>query len=197
MPEDLKNQWISNFGMIQSLGEIKFKRALVPEDAINLDIETIEVADASENLACSAVYVRFKRRNGDYSCQLLFGRSKIIPRHMSLPRAELFAALLNATTGHVAYLSLKKLIKNRVHLTDSQITLFWINNDKSQMKQWVRNRVIEINRLTKRENWYYVNSENMTADIGTRKGATLKDVSENSLWQNGHDWAKLKKGTFQ
>ena len=151
------------------------------------------MADASENLACSAVYVRFKRRNGDYSCQLLFGRSKIIPRHMTLPRAELFAALLNATTGHVAYLSLKKLIKNRVHLTDSQITLFWINNDKSQMKQWVRNRVIGINRLTKRENWYYVNSENMTADIGTRKGATLKDVSGNSLWQNGHDWAKLKR----
>ena len=64
------------------------------------------------------------------------------------------------------------------------------------MKQWVRNRVIEINRLTKQENWYYVNSENMTADIGTRKGATLKDVSENSLWQNGHDWAKLKKRDF-
>ena len=110
VPEDLKNQWISNFGMIQSLGEIKFKRALVPEDVINLDIETIEVADASENLACSAVYVKFKRRNRDYSCQLLFGRSKIIPRHMTLPRAELFAALLNVTTGHVAYLSLKKLM---------------------------------------------------------------------------------------
>ena len=92
---------------------------------------------------------------------------------MTLPRAELFASLLNATTGHIAYLSLKKLIKNRVHLTDSQITLFWINNSKSQMKQWVRNRVIEINRLTNRENWYYVSSENMT-DIGTRKGKNWK-----------------------
>ena len=140
MPDDLKNQWISNFEMIQSLGEIKLKRALVPEDAINLDIETIEVADASQNLACLAAYVRFKRKKGDYSCQLLFGRSKIIPRHMTLPRAKLFAALLNATTGHIAYLSLKKLIKNRVHLTDSQITVFWINNNKSQMKQWVRSK---------------------------------------------------------
>ena len=82
-------------------------------------------------------------------------------------------------------------------MTDSQITLFWINNNISQMKQWVRNRVIKINCLTNRENWYYVSSENMTADIGTRKGATMEDVSENSLWQNGHDWAILEKRTFQ
>ena len=66
------------------------------------------------------------------------------------------------------------------------------------MKQWVRNRVIEINRLTKRENWYYVNSENMSADIGTRKGATLKDVSENILCgKMAMIGQNSKKGTFQ
>ena len=31
VPEDLKNQWISNFGMIQSLGEIKCKGLLYPK----------------------------------------------------------------------------------------------------------------------------------------------------------------------
>ena len=85
------------------MGHVKFNWAIVPEDAINLDIETIDVADASQNLACSAVYARFKRKSGSYSCQLLFGKSKIIPKDMTIPRAELFAALLNAKTGHVAY----------------------------------------------------------------------------------------------
>ena len=62
-----------------------------------------------------------------------------------MPRAELLAALLNTTTGHVVYLAIKDYIKNRISLIDSQIALFWISNCRSQMKQWVRNRLIEIN----------------------------------------------------
>ena len=33
---------------------------------------------------------------------------------------------------HVVYTALSEYIKTRVHLTDSQIALFWINNTKSQ-----------------------------------------------------------------
>ena len=58
------------------------------------------------------------------------------------------------------------------------------------MKQWVRNRVIEINRLTSRENWFYIETANMMADLGTRKGAEIVDISANSLWCNDLDWGK-------
>ena len=115
---------------------------------------------------------------------------------MTTPRAELFAAFLNATIGHVVYTALKNYVKARCHLTDSQITLFWINNTKSQIKQWVRNRVIEINRLTSRENSFYIETANMTADLGTRKGVNIEDISENSLWHNGQNWAKSDKKCF-
>ena len=94
MPDDLKHVWLENFELIQKLGKVKFRR------------ETIEMADASQNLACSAVYERFKLKSGSYFCQLLFNRSKIVPAGMSMPKAELFAALLNATTGHVVFLVL-------------------------------------------------------------------------------------------
>ena len=159
-----------NFEMISKFCEIRFRRAIVPPDALNLNIETIEMADASESLACSALYVRFKRKNGRYHCQILFARTKILPKDMGPPRAELFAAELNATTGHSVYLALGKFITKRVHLTDSQITLFWICNPKLRLKKWVRNRVIEINRLTDSKIWYYVEGKNMTADLGTRRG---------------------------
>ena len=36
---------------------------MLPEDAVRLDMETLEMADASLNMACSAVYARFKRNN--------------------------------------------------------------------------------------------------------------------------------------
>ena len=107
VPDDLKNAWLENFELIQRLGQVRFRRAVIPEDALNLEMETIEMADASQNVACSAIYRRFKLKSGSYSCQLLFSRSKIVPEGMSMPRAELFAALLNATTGHVVYLALK------------------------------------------------------------------------------------------
>ena len=154
------------------------------------------MADASESLACSALYVRFKRKNGLYHCQLLFARTKILPKDMGPPRAELFAAELNATTGHSVYLALGKYITKRVHLTDSQITLFWICNPKLRLKKWPRNRVVEVNRLTDRDNWYHVEGKHMTADLGTRRGATLEDVSEGSRWVNGEDWAKLDQSRF-
>ena len=72
VPDDLKNLWTNNFELIQKLGQVKFKKAVVPEDAVNLDMETIEMADASQNLACAIVYVRFKRKCGKFSCQLIF-----------------------------------------------------------------------------------------------------------------------------
>ena len=196
VPDDLVSHWKNNFETIIQLGEIKLRRAIVPEDAINLDMEAIEMSDSSLYIACSAIHGRFLRKNGSYSCQLIFARSKIVPDNMTIPRAELFAAVLNATTGHVVHLSLSKYIKNRVSLTDSQIVLFWINNTNSQLKQWVRNRVIEINRLTKRENRFYIGSGNMTADLGTRKGAKIADVSENSSWINGQEWAKTDRRDF-
>ena len=110
VPDDLVSHWKNNFETIRQLEEIKLRRAIVPEDAINLDMETIEMSDSSLNIACSAIYGRFLRKNGSYSCQLIFSRSKIVPDNMTIPRAELFAAVLNATTGHVVHLSLSKYI---------------------------------------------------------------------------------------
>lgn len=196
IPKELVTTWKQNFEMISKLGEIRFRRAIVPPDALNLNIETIEMADASESLACSALYVRFKRKNGRYHCQILFARTKILPKDMGPPRAELFAAELNVTTGHSVFLALGKFITKRVHLTDSQITLFWICNPKLRLKKWARNRVIEINRLTDSQNWYYVEGKNMTADLGTRRGVQLEEIAEDSRWVNGEEWAELDQVYF-
>ena len=108
-----------------------------------------------------------------------------------MPRAELTAAVLNASSSHVVYLSLDKYIKRRYHLTDSQIVLFWLNNSALKLKRWVRSKVIEALRLTEKNCWFYIESSKNMADLGTRKGATLEDVGESGEWMNGQSWAKL------
>ena len=86
---------------------------------------------------------RFLRRNGSYSCQLIFSRSKIIPDALSQPRA----ALLDAT-GEFVRRSLQSNHKGKIKLTDSQVMLHCISNNQTPVKQWVRNRVVEILRFT-------------------------------------------------
>ena len=76
------------------------------------------------------------------------------------------------------------------------MVLYWINNSKLQLKQWVRNRIIEINWLTDRGTWYYIERKNNITDLGTKKGAKLSDVSVDSVWVNGPSWAKGDRNKF-
>ena len=75
--------------MMQEIDNLRFQRGVVPEEAANLDINTIDAADASNKMACIAIYARCPRNNGTYSCQLVFSRSKVVPDKLSQPRAEL------------------------------------------------------------------------------------------------------------
>ena len=110
---------------------------------------------------------------------------------MTQPRAELYAALLNAHTGEVVRKSFKRWHQSSIKLSDSQITLFWITNNDKPLKEWVRNRANKILRFTEIDQWQYVKSNNMMADLGTRRGVTLPDVDKNSEWFNSQEWMKL------
>ena len=130
IPDYLRSVWISHFKVMQEIDYLKFQRAVVPEDAVNLELNTIDPADASNKMAYIALYARFLRRNGTYSCQLVFFRSKVVPDGPSQPTAELLAATLNIRTGEIVKRDFQGNQKGSVRLSDSQVTLHWINNKK-------------------------------------------------------------------
>jgi len=189
IPDNLRNLWISHFDMISDIKSITYQRAVVPENATSLKIDTLDFGDASQSLICSAIYVRFPTTDG-FSCQLIFSRSRLVPENLSLPRAELYAAVLNTHTGEVVRRAFKQ--SHIAHkFTDSQIVLHWICNENRPLKQWVRNRIIEIQqRFTKTTNWRYINTSNMIADIGTKRCTSLDMIKPGSLWTNGHKWMR-------
>ena len=123
IPDDLRSVWVSHFEMMQEIGNLRFQRAVVPEDAVNLDINTIDAADASNKMVCIAMYARFLRRDGTYSCQLVFSRSKVVPDGIGQPRAELLAATLNTHVGETVTRGFQDNHKGSVKLSDSQVTL--------------------------------------------------------------------------
>jgi hypothetical protein len=195
IPDEYRACWTSHFEMMKEMKNLKYKRAVVPVDAVSLEMNTVDFGDASKDLACSAIYVRFLRKNGEYSCQLIFSRSKVMPEQ-SQPRCELAAAVLCAHTGEVVRRALKKYHTSAVKITDSQIVLHWICNDEIPLKPYARDRVIEVLRWTRRIDWNVVRSADNIADLGTRPGAKIPDVDMNSTWYNSFPFCKLPLSDF-
>ena len=181
---------------MKEIGNLKFHRAIIHADAVNLNIHMIDTADASNQIACAAIYVRFFRRNGSYSCQLIFSRSKIIPDGLLQPIAEFFAATMNAHTGEIVRRSLHSNYKGKPKLTDSHVVLHWISNNQKPVKQLVQNKLVEILRFTESSEWMFVCSEDMIADLGTGRVNDLNLVNKDSTWINGYDLIKKDQKVF-
>ena len=81
-------------------------------------------------------------------------------------------------------------------LTESQVVLHWLSNHKKAVRQWVRNRVIEILRFTDLSEWFFISSHNMIADLGTGRVDDLRLVDQNSAWINGFDWMRKDNKEF-
>ena len=196
LPNELRQIWMSHFEMMQEVNTIRFKRAIVPNDAVNLNISTLDFGDASKDLICASIYARFERKQGKYSCQLVFARSRLTPDDLSQPRAELYAALINTHTGNVVRKAFHQNLQSQLKFTDSQIVLYWISNINLQLKQWVRNRINEIHRFTSASQWKYVRSEDMISDLGTRRYSSIEEVNQSSTWINGYPWMTEDESSF-
>ena len=196
LPDNIRSVWAENFDMIQELGTLKYKRVIVPPNAKNLDIVTLDFGDASNQALCVAIYARFELKDGSYSCHLVFARSKIVPDGTTTPRGELMAASMNAATGYTVQKALGKYHKGHLKFTDSTVAFQWIFCQKNALKVGVRGHVVEINRLTDKDNWRHVEGVKNPADIGTRKGAKVADVAEDSPWINGLPWMSLHESEY-
>ena len=196
LPNELQALWQTHFEMMQEIKNLRFERAVVPVDAVDLNATTLEFGDASKALLCVAIYIRFKRKNGEFSCQLIFAKSRIIPDGMTQPRGELYAALVNSHAGEVVRRALGNIHQHALKFTDSQIVLYWICKNDQLLKEWVRNRIIEIHRFTELSQWFYVRSADMVADIGTRRCSSISVVAPDSVWMQGYAWMKGEETDF-
>jgi len=96
-------------------------------------VELIVSVDSSENIAIAAVHARVPLKDGGFSVQLLTAKSKIVCTS-TIPRAELRAAVVGATLGHVARANLRDQHVNTIFVTDSTICLYWIGQDQRPLQ---------------------------------------------------------------
>ncbi|XP_034938590.1 uncharacterized protein [Chelonus insularis] len=75
-----------------------------------------------------------------------------------------------------------------IHLwTDSLITHSWINSNAGRWKDFVRNRVVQIQELVADAHWHHISGKENPADCASR-GITANQLKDHSLWWRGPTW---------
>ncbi|KAJ8909967.1 hypothetical protein NQ315_005974 [Exocentrus adspersus] len=186
IPDRLKDEWLRFYKELIYLRDINIPRHVTSSDRTFVELHGF--GDASEQAYGACVYLRTKLKNGHFISRLLCAKSRVAPlKKLSLPRLELSSAVLLAR--------LTDKVKNAINIkidqiflwSDSTIALSWIRGSPSRWKTFVANRVGEIQRLTKIENWNHVSSRENPADLISR-GTTILELKDNDFWWTGPKW---------
>ena len=84
-----RNKWVLKFLDIERLKGMKFTRPSMLVDALDTKMCLWVLVDASKHLIVIWAGVGFKRTNGQWSIAFLAARCLLVPRGMSIPRAEM------------------------------------------------------------------------------------------------------------
>lgn len=72
IPGNLRAIWDSHSQMMNESKILKRHRDVIPDDAVDTNVDILDFGDARKDIACITIYARFNRQNGSYSCQLVF-----------------------------------------------------------------------------------------------------------------------------
>lgn len=123
--------------------------------------------------------------DGEVHVNLLYAKTKVAPlKKVSIPRLEPMAAvMLSKIMDHLKSV-LQFSTAHYFYWTDSQIVLAWIRDVPHKRTVFVANRITEIQTLTSRSHWRYIDTKNNPADLGTR-GISPEDLPQSNLWWKG------------
>ena len=201
LPLDPESQmyWREKFKDFLDIPRLEVDRYILPRASKpGSKLRLLCLSDAAMNMGGAAIYVGHQMSDGNYSCQLLTSRSKIMAH--TIPRNELESLRLSAILAQEVKDALRDSIGEIIFFTDSQITVSWCHNTDKKLRLFVLNRVSEIRRIVSSITGmsanlpiYHIDGKNNIADLLT-KFNSLKpaDLHSDSQWINGMTWMKCK-----
>ena len=178
--------------MIERLRGLKYKRAVMPVDAIDTKLRLLTGVDAAKQGLMMGCWGGFKRKNGSWSNKLILGRS-LLAKSESIPKDELEALCAGSNMAWVVRSALQEWVDSNILFSDSTIALCWLTSEKLKLSLFHRNRVLQVRRGTNLEDVFHVGTEFNPADCSTRPDKVkLTDIGPASRWENGDSWMTLE-----
>ena len=185
---ETRSLWVGNFWRMHNLRGMLFHRAVIPEDAVDTHLQLVAAVDAAD-VKVAGVWGRFKRKNGQYSCQLIIGRSILATIDSTIPKQELESLVIGSNLLWITRKALDAWDHSYVLLSDSAISLCWTINETIRMSIFHRNRCNQIRQNTDVKNLFHVWSEFNPSDNGSRAEKVRDNhVGPDSPWEKGLPW---------
>ncbi|GBN71528.1 hypothetical protein AVEN_112953-1 [Araneus ventricosus] len=176
---------------IKDLQNLKIPRYYFPDQIVidNQDIQLHVFSDASLKSFGAVAYLRYKTSKGKFQTSFVISKSRVAPiKKLTLPRLELMGAIIaSRIVKHLK--GIFKDIKKVFCWSDSTIVLHWIKGSASKYKQFVANRVIEIQETTDPISWRHCSGKHNPADLLTR-GLSSRDLITFIKWWHGPEWLR-------
>jgi hypothetical protein len=146
-------------------------------------------SDPSEPLSIKAygavIYIRVTDFSDKHYTNILCSKVRIAPiKTITIPRLELCAALLLAELTNKVKNALDINFNNCFLWSDSSIVLAWIQSPPNKFETFIANRISQIQRLSDKDQWRHVTSNQNPADIASRSMDPIQ-LKSSDLWFHG------------
>lgn len=186
IPNELYSSWNEFYRNLHFLSDMKIPRQFLIKNFVRVEIHCF--SDASMAAYGGCLYLRSTDIDGNVLVRLACAKSRVAPlKTVTLPRLELCGALLAAKLYKGVIDSIDIKIDSTTFWSDSTIVLAWIANEPANLKQFVSNRVVQIQELTRSASWKHVPTESNPADLISR-GCSPIESERLSTWLNGPEW---------
>lgn len=193
LPEDLKIRWNNWCSEIKHLKDFVVARNYFSYgNGENGEVQVHIFCDASSVAYGAVAYFRYFCENKIFT-SFIMAKGRVAPlKKLTLPRLELMAAVLGARLGKYLRDLFKSLVKEFVFWTDSLIVLYWIKGCAKQWKQFVSNRVVEIQEMSDPKSWNHCSGKDNPADLVSR-GSSVQVLFQSQLWSFGPQWLRQEQ----
>ena len=193
VPRGEKQRWASWFASLLASGEAVFPRSTRPENAVGRP-RMVGFCDSSEVAVCASLYVVWETLRDGMSSRLLMAKCRVAPLlGMTVPRGEMQALTILTRLLLVVAEAFPEKFLSISSYTDSMCSLGALAKMSTTMKPYFGNRVSEIHHVRARlaeltddlPPVHHIPGQDNPADIGTRSGVRVDELTLGSLWQTG------------
>lgn len=190
-PQEIGQDWDTFQTQLDHVERLSIPRFFPFFDEERSQHRLVGFCDASELGYAAVLYLHSTSPLGKISVSLLLAKSRIAPlKKISLPRLELCGAHLLAKLVSNAAPMFNNQFEDITAFSDSTVALAWIQGEPRRWKEFVANRVADIQERIPPAHWRHSSGKDNPADCASR-GLYPGDLPSHPLWWKGPSWLSL------